>query len=170
MSGDLVQMGDILREANRLDEASAKYAEAVKLVDQSDLPPQVKDATHRNSVLEAGRLAVARGDLATAKTKAAEYATQIAPRKAPFEARQLQELRGSIALAEKRGADAVKELAGANQQDPKVLYLTALAFRESGDARQAAVFAKKAARFNGLSFNYAYVRTRAATLIGPATE
>jgi hypothetical protein len=116
------------------------------------------------------RLAVARGDLATARTKAAEYATLIAPRKAPFEARQLQELRGSIALAEKRGADAVKELSGANQQDPKVLYLTALAFRESGDARQAAVFAKKAARFNGLAFNYAYVRTRAAALIGPATE
>jgi tetratricopeptide (TPR) repeat protein len=170
MSGDLVQMGDILREANRLDDASASYAEAVKLIDQSDVPQQVKDASRRNSVFEASRLAVARGDLATARTKAAEYATLIAPRKAPFEARQLQELRGSIALAEKRGADAVKELSGANQQDPKVLYLTALAFRESGDARQAAVFAKKAARFNGLAFNYAYVRTRAAALIGPATE
>jgi hypothetical protein len=149
---------------------SVSYAEAVKLIDQSDVPQQVKDASRRNSVFEASRLAVARGDLATARTKAAEYATLIAPRKAPFEARQLQELRGSIALAEKRGADAVKELSGANQQDPKVLYLTAVAFRESGDARQAAVFAKKAARFNGLAFNYAYVRTRAAALIGPATE
>ena len=94
----------------------------------------------------------------------------IAARKAPFEVRQLHELRGSIALADKRGAEAVKELAQANQQDPRVLYLTALAFRESGDARQAAVFAGKAARFNGLSFNYAYVRTKAATVIGPATE
>jgi hypothetical protein len=26
MSGDLVQMGDVLREAGRLDEASTKYA------------------------------------------------------------------------------------------------------------------------------------------------
>ncbi len=84
--------------------------------------------------------------------------------------RQLHELRGSIALADKRGAEAVKELAQANQQDPRVLYLTALAFRESGDARQSAVFAKKAARFNGLSFNYAYVRSKAATLVGPSTQ
>jgi tetratricopeptide (TPR) repeat protein len=170
MSGDLVQMGDISREAGRLDEAAAKYAEAVKVIAQSDLPQQVKDGTHRNNVFEEGRLAVARGDLATARTRAAEYATLIAARKAPFEARQLHELRGSIALADKRGADAVKELAGANQQDPKVLYLTALAFRESGDARQAAAYAQKAARFNGLAFNYAYVRTKATTLLGPATQ
>jgi tetratricopeptide (TPR) repeat protein len=170
MSGDLVQMGDILREANRVDEASAKYAEAVKVIDQSEVPQQVKEATRRNHVFEQGRLAVARGDLATARTRATEYATLIAARKAPFEARQLHELRGSIALADKRAAEAVQELAQANQQDPKVLYLTALAFRDSGDARQAAVFAKKAARFNGLSFNYAYVRTKAAAVIGPATE
>ena len=170
MSGDLVLMGDILREGNRLDEAQAKYAEAVKVIDRADLPQQVKDAAHRNHVFEEGRLAAARGDLATARTKAAEYAKLIAVRKAPFEARQLHELRGSIALADKRGAEAVKELAGANQQDPKVLYLTALAFRESGDARQAAAYAKKAAGFNGLAFNYAYVRTRAATLMSPSTE
>jgi lipopolysaccharide biosynthesis regulator YciM len=76
-------------------------------------------------------------------------------------------LRGSIALAEKRAAEAVKELSEANQQDPKVLYLTALAYRDAGDARQAAVFAKKAARFNGLAFNYGYVRGKAAALAGP---
>ena len=170
MSGDLVQMADVLREAGRMDDAAAKYAEAVKVIDQSAVPQQVKDATRRNHVFETSRLAVARGDLGAARSKADEYASLIAARKAPFEVRQLAELRGSIALADKRGAEAVKELTGANQQDPKVLYLTALAFRESGDTRQAAVFAKKAARFNGLSFNYAYVRSKAATISGSATE
>jgi len=170
MSGDLVQMGDVLREAGRLDEASAKYTEAVKVIDQSTVPQQVKDATRRNHVFEAGRVAAARGDLVTARSKADEYAALIAARKAPLEVRQLHELRGSIALADKRGADAVKELTQANQQDPKVLYLTALALREAGDARQAAAFAGKAARFNGLAFNYGYVRTKAATLAGPASQ
>ena len=94
----------------------------------------------------------------------------IAARKAPFEVRQLHELRGSIALAGKRGAEAVEKLTQANQQDPRILDLTALAYREWGNTAQAAVFAKKAARFNGLAFNYAYVRTRAATLAGPATQ
>ena len=35
MSGDLVQMGDVLREAGRFADASAKYAEATKVIDQS---------------------------------------------------------------------------------------------------------------------------------------
>ena len=170
MSGDLVQMGDVLREAGRFDDASAKYAEAVKVIDQSGVPQQVKDATRRNHVFEEARLAAARGDLAAARTGTEKYATLIAARKAPFEVRQLHELRGSIALADKRGAEAVKELTQANQQDPRILYLTALAHRESGDAGQAAAFAKKAARFNGLAFNYAFVRTKAAALVGPATE
>ena len=50
MSGDLVQMGDVLREAGRLDDALAKYTEAVKVIDQSAVPQQVKDATRRNHV------------------------------------------------------------------------------------------------------------------------
>jgi hypothetical protein len=53
---------------------------------------------------------------------------------------------------------------------PKVLYLTALAYRDGGDARQSAVFAKKAAHFNGLAFNYGYLRAKAAALAGPSTE
>ena len=52
MSGDLVQMGDVLREAGRFDDASAKYTEAVKVIDQSAVPQQVKDATRRNHVFE----------------------------------------------------------------------------------------------------------------------
>lgn len=170
MSGDLVQMGDVLREAGRLDDAAAKYAEAVKVIDQAAVPQQVKDATRRNHVFEAGRVAAARGDLAAARSKADEYAALIAARKAPFEVRQLHELRGSIALGDKRAAEAVKELSEANQQDPKVLYLIALAYGDAGDARQAAAFAKKAARFNGLAFNYGYVRAKAAKLAGPPSE
>ena len=170
MSGDLVQMGDVLREAGRLDEAAAKYAEAVKTIDQADVPQQVKEATRRNHVFETSRLAVARGDLAAARSQAAEYATQIEARKAPFELRQLHELRGLIALADHRPAEAVRELALANQQDPRILYVSAQALRESGDAKRAAVFAARAAKFNGLSFNYAYVRTKAARLTGPATD
>ena len=73
MSGDLNLMGDILREAGRLDEASAKYAEAVSVIDKAEVPKELKDATHRNHVFEQGRLAVARNDLPTAKAKASEY-------------------------------------------------------------------------------------------------
>jgi len=170
MSGDLVQMGDVLREAGRLDEAAAKYSEAVAVITKASVPDAVKDNTRRNQIFEEGRLAVARNDLATAKARAAEYAKEVEARKVPFQVRQLHELRGSIALADKRPADALKEFAAANQQDPKILYLTALAHREAGNTREAAAFATKAAKFNGLAFNYGYVRTKAAKLVTPSTE
>ena len=121
----------------------------------------VKEATRRNHVFEEGRVAIARNDVTTAKAKAVEYSRRIAARKAPFEARQQHELAGLIALAEKRNAEAAQEFAQANQQDPRILYLTAVAWQRSGDSRRAATFAAKAAKFNGLAFSYGYVRNKA---------
>ena len=160
MSGDRTQMGDVLREAGRYDEALAQYAEAVALIDRAQVPDGVKAAARRNHVFEQARVAVAKGDLATAKTKAAEYTTQIAGRNAPFEGLQQHELSGLIALAEKRAAAAAQEFAAANQQDPRVLYLTSVALREAGDTQRAATMLAKAAKFNGLSFNYGYIKSK----------
>jgi tetratricopeptide (TPR) repeat protein len=164
MSGDLTQMGDVLREAGRPAEALTKYEEAVAIIDKSSVPDEVKQATRRTHVFEEGRVAVARNDLATAKAKSAEYARQVAPKKRPFEIRQQHELAGMIALAEKDYQTAVNELQAANQQDPRILYLLSLASKGAGDATRAATFATKAANFNGLNFSYGYVRTKARKL------
>jgi tetratricopeptide (TPR) repeat protein len=163
-SGDLVQMGDVLREAGRLDDALAKYGEAVKIMDGSQLPEPVKAATRRNNVFEETRVAVAKRDLATAKTKAAEYARLIAPRNAPFELRQQHELAGLIALAEKRYAAASEEFNQANQRDPRILLLMAEAAQGASDTARATALAQKAAHFNELSFNFAYVKKRASLI------
>jgi tetratricopeptide (TPR) repeat protein len=164
MSGDLTQIGDVLREAGRLDEALAKYNEAVTVINGAQVPEEVKQATRRNHVFEEGRVAVTRNDLPAAKAKAAEYAKQVAVKSVPFEVRQQHELAGMIALAEKRFPAAVDELTKANQQDPRILYLTALAWQGAGDAARAAKFAAKAAKFNGLSFNSAYVKNKAGKM------
>jgi tetratricopeptide (TPR) repeat protein len=166
MSGDLVQMGDVLREAGRLDEAQARYGEAVKLVDASALPTEFKAATRRNHVFEEGRLAVARKDLTTAKARASEYDKLVAPRNAPFEIRQQHELAGLIALAEKRFAAALTEFGQANQRDPRILRLAASAAEGAGDSARAASYATKAAKFNEISFNFAYVRNSARHVPG----
>jgi lipopolysaccharide biosynthesis regulator YciM len=128
------------------------------------VPDEVKQATRRTHVFEEGRVAVARNDLATAKAKSAEYARQVAPKKRPFEVRAQHELAGMIALAEKDYATAVTELQAANQQDPRILYFLALATKGAGDTARAAKFATKAANFNGLAFNYAFVRNKARKL------
>lgn len=161
MSGDLNLMGDVLREAGRLDEALARYAESVAVIEKARVPDEVKAATRRNHLFEQGRVAVARNDLGSAKARAAEYATQVGVRKAPFEVRQQHELLGMIALAEKQFAMAVQEFARANQQDPRVLYLSAVALRGAGDTARASAMAAKAAKFNGLNFSWGYVRQKA---------
>jgi tetratricopeptide (TPR) repeat protein len=161
ISGDLVQMGDVLREAGRLDDALAKYGESVKVMDASQLAEPIKAATRRQVVFEEGRVAVAKHDLATAKSKAADYSRLIAPRNAPFELRQQHELAGMIALAEKRYAAASEEFNQANQRDPRILLLMAEAAQGAGSGEKAAALAQKAAHFNELSFNFAYVKKRA---------
>ena len=44
---------------------------------------------------------------------------------------------GSIALEEKQYDEALAHLAQANQQDPQVIYWTALAYQGKGDAAKA---------------------------------
>jgi len=161
MSGDLVQMGDVLREAGRFDDALAKYGQAVKMIDGSQLADPIKAATRRQNVFEEGRVAATKHDLATAKTRLAEYEKLVAPRNAPFELRQQHELAGMIALDEKRYAAAADELKQANQRDPRVLLFQAQAAQGAGDTARATSLAQKAAHFNELSFNFAYVKSKA---------
>jgi tetratricopeptide (TPR) repeat protein len=170
MSGDLTAMGDVLREAGRNAEALAKYTQAVAAIEKAQVPEEVKEATRRNHVFEESRAALARNDVATGKARAAEYAKQVAVKKVPFEVRQQHELAGLIALADGQHAAAAKEFAQSNQQDPRILYLTAVALRGAGNAQGAATFAAKAAKFNGLSFNYAYVRAKAQKIGSTSLE
>jgi tetratricopeptide (TPR) repeat protein len=165
LSGVLNQMGDVLLEAGRVDEAAAKYQEQVATIGKADVPAQVKEATQRQALFEAARVELARKDLAAAKAKTAAYATAVAVKKLPFEVRQSHELAGQLALAQKDYAAAVAELRQANDQDPRVLYLLALALEGAGDGPQAREVGAKAADFNALSPNYGYVRGKAKAMI-----
>jgi tetratricopeptide (TPR) repeat protein len=164
VSQDLIQTGDILREAGRIDAATAKYKESIDAIEKAQVPEEVKENTRRNAIFEDGRLAVARNDLATAKAKLAEYTSRVDVKKVPFEVRQQHELAGIIALAEKQYAAAADHLTQANQQDPRVLYLNALALEGAGQRDQAAAMASEAANFNGLAFNWVFVADKAKKL------
>jgi hypothetical protein len=64
----------------------------------------------------------------------------------------------------------VEELGQANQRDPRVLLLMARASQGAGNNERAAVLANKAAHFNELSFNFAYVKSKAARFGSAATD
>jgi tetratricopeptide (TPR) repeat protein len=166
MSGDLNLMAEVLLEAGRPDQALEKYREQVQAMDAAQVLDDVKEATRRVALYNEAKVALAKKDVASAKAKAKEYAEKVAVKKNTFEVWLQHELAGRIALTEGASAVAVAELKLSNQQDPRVLYLLAKALEASGDASRAREVGKKAADFNGLAFNYAFVRPKAKKVAG----
>lgn len=160
-SGDLNQMGDILLEAGKPDEAAARYAQSTETMNGASVPEEVKAATRRQALFDEARVALARKDVKTARAKADAYAKEVAVKSVPFEVRQQHEIAGLVALQEGDHARAAAELGLANQQDPRVLYHLGLAYKGLGETAKAKEALSAAANFNGLSFNYAFVRAKA---------
>ena len=168
LAGTHAQAGNILLEAGRLDEAAARFKERDLTIAKADVAVQVKDGAKRQALFDEARVALGRNDLGTAKSKAAAYAAAVAAIKIPFELRQSRELAGRIALAEKDYKTAAAAFREANQQDPRVLYLTALADQGKGDLLAAKQASAQAADWNALSPTYGYVRGKAKTLLKTA--
>jgi tetratricopeptide (TPR) repeat protein len=162
MSGDAVSMGDILLDAGRPDEARRRYAQALGLVSGSSLSAEVKEDAKLGDHYAMARVALKKNDLGTARSEAAEYLRGAEARHNEFRIRQAHALNGMVALQEKNSEQAIAELAQANQQDPYVLYMTALAFQRSGDVGKAKELSEQAANMNTLpTLDYAFIRMKA---------
>ncbi|HEY7723844.1 MAG TPA: tetratricopeptide repeat protein [Anaeromyxobacteraceae bacterium] len=165
MSGDLVQMGQILLHAGRHGEAAERFAQAVKVAAGADVPDEVKENVRRNQLYYQARVAIERGDLKAAAARSEAYRTAAAAKKIPFELRRIHELAGLLALHQKSWAEAVAQLEQAGQQDPEVLFHLALAHLGRGDAARARQLLAGVADFNELNLNWAFVRARARKLL-----
>jgi tetratricopeptide (TPR) repeat protein len=161
---DLNFKGNILLEAGRADDAAAAFQAQIEASERSPNPDEVKEGWRRNTLYDQARVALAKRDLITAKACAVSYARQVAARRLPGELSWSHELTGMIALADRKPRVAVAELAQANQQDPRVLYLYAAAVVDAGDAENARTAIRKAAEWNALSLNYGFVRAKAKAL------
>jgi tetratricopeptide (TPR) repeat protein len=162
MSGDAVSTGDILLNAGRADEARKRYDESLALITKSSFPAEVKEDATLADHYNKARVALAKNDLGTAKSEAADYMKGAEAKQNDFRVRQAHVLAGLIAQQEKRFDDAIAELGKANQQDPYVIYLTALAYRGKGDAAKAKELSQQAATSYTLpTLNYAFVRSKA---------
>jgi len=162
MTGDLQLKANILLEAGKYDAAKQSFEQALKTTKDSGLSQQVKDNAERFSHYNFARVAVAKKDLAAAKTETEAFRKGTEAAKNANQLKLVHELAGRIALEEKNYDAAIAELGQANQQNPDVLYLTAQAYKAKGDTANAKSFFTKAAKFNSLpQLNYAFVRTRA---------
>jgi len=162
MSGDLGTMGNILYESGKYDEALAKFEKSLQLIEASNLSAAIKENARRGQLYNAGRVALMKKDLATAKAKAEEFRAPSEAAKNTFQIWLAHELAGSIALAEKNYDQAIAHFQKANQQNPCTFYRLALAYEGKGDMKNAKAACLKAARFNALSnMNYAFMRKKA---------
>ncbi|HEY7472938.1 MAG TPA: tetratricopeptide repeat protein [Gemmatimonadota bacterium] len=161
ISGDDGLIGRTLLDLGDVEAAAARFASSVEAIEKADVPEGIKEATRRNHIYNEALVALASGDLARAKDRAAAYHTAVQKPAVPFEMRQDHELMGRIALAEGKGAEAVAHFEQANQQDPRVLLLTARAHEAAGNGAAAADLIRQAADFNQLSFPLSYVRSEA---------
>jgi hypothetical protein len=85
--------------------------------------------------------------------------------------RLAHELAGRVALEKKDYQTAAAELDQANGQDPRVLFLRALAVKGNGDQAGALALARKAAEFNSINnVNYAFVRRDAQRFVESAQK
>lgn len=165
MSTDLTRMGHILLEADAPEGALARFHDSLAIVQEADVPLQVKEFRERATLYFEARAALAQGLIEIAEHKTRMYAVRVEAHRIPSEVRQLHELKGRIALHRENFPWALEEFGQANQRDPRVLYLTALAYRGQGDSSRARFYSERAAKFNGIDFNYAFVRERANRML-----
>jgi tetratricopeptide (TPR) repeat protein len=165
MSTDLTRMGHILLEAGAPEGALARFRDSLAIVEEAEVPLQVKEFRERATLYFEARAALSQELIEIAEHKTRMFAVRVEAHQIPAEIRRLHELKGRIALHRENYRWALEEFEQANQQDPRVLYLTALAYRGQGDHSRARDYGKRAAKFNGIDFNYAFVRERAQRML-----
>ncbi len=166
MAADLNTMGTVALDAGQPDRALGYFRQAEATMERAPVSFDVKEGARRNLTYFAARAAIARGDRDEARSLAAQYQDAVAAKSIPFEERRVAELNGTIALTDGDYATALDELAGADQQNPRILYLQALAHAGTGDREAAQRLARQVAEFNELNPQLAFVRSDAREMAG----
>lgn len=164
MFDDLLLIGDVLLAAGEPDRAEDSFRRAVEVLGQAAVDEEFLATARRNRHYHLARVALARGDLETAAGKTKEYLA-LARREIPLEKHRAHELAGRVALERGELDTALRELAAADQEDPRILYYQALAWRARGDREKTEELARRAAEFNELHLGHAVVRERARRLL-----
>ncbi|HEY6185618.1 MAG TPA: tetratricopeptide repeat protein [Terriglobales bacterium] len=167
MAADLQAKGNILAEAMKYDDAAKTFDRSHEMIQTSSLSKEIKDNATLLHHFNMTGIAIAKKDLASAKTHVDAYLKGAEASKNPAQMKQAHELAGRIALAQKDYDKAISELQQANLQDPRNFYRLSSAYQAKGDSDKAHEMCKKAAEFNPLpQLPYAFVRTKAQKMAG----
>ena len=162
MAFDCQLKGNILLEMGKPDQARGEFERGLKLIEGSNLSAEIKNNARLVHHYNLARVLAGKRDLAGAKSQADDFRKGAEASRNPAQVKQVHELDGIIALAERDYEKAVAELQQANQQNPQNLYRLCQAYQARKDTGKAKEFCGRAANFNSLpQMNYAFVRTRA---------
>jgi tetratricopeptide (TPR) repeat protein len=162
MAADLQAKGNILEQMGKHDLAAKTFDQSLKLIEDSNLSQEIKNNATLLHHFNSAAVAIAKRDLAGAKTHAEQFRKGAEATKNDAQVKQAHELAGRIALAEKDYGKAVAELQQANLQNPQNLYRLSAAYRGQGDSAKAQEYLKKTAEFNPLpALPYAFIRAKA---------
>lgn len=162
MAGDLVVMGDIALEAGDVAGAEGRYRRALEVVEGApDVTAANKDNQRRLAIYNGAKVALAKGDLATAKAQSSSLTEKVAASGSAFQKRLAHEIIGRIALAEKQWDRAIGALEQSNLLDPYNVYRLSQAHAGRGDAARAQKLMGDARQDNTLTnLNLAWVRLK----------
>jgi len=166
MAGDLISMGNICLETGRNDEALNHYQMSLRIVEASGLSGEVKENARRADLYNIARVALAKGDLVTAKEKQGEFRRRAEEINSPLQIQLAHELEGLIALQEKAYEEALTEFQQASQEDAYNIFRMALVYQGKGDQEKAREYFERAVRVNTVSdLNYAFIKGRAKQML-----
>lgn len=163
----------VLSQTGNGNGAGAQVDKAAAALAAASLPPAVKDRMERQTTLARARVLAAQGQTREAVAEVAKVQPAIEKRQIPAEVRALNEVRGTVALKQKRYRTALAHFAKADDQSPFVMYQRAVAAGRLGQQRLAASLLDKVANWNVNDLGYALVRqgaTDKAAAVAVATS
>ncbi len=165
MIADLGTLGDLLIEVGPIDQARARYEKAKEIADSTDVPAGVKEFAHQVWLSGLVRVTLHNQDFQAAHAAAAEFKKEADKSHDPAFKQAYQQLAGMIALNEKKYDNALAELRKADQRSPRTLLLMGQAYAAKGDNAKAKEFLTKAANFNEVNIEFAFVHAEAKQLL-----
>lgn len=170
MGGISEYRGDMLLVADKTEEALAAYTESLAHRRQADINDANKAQAERTYLFKSALTAMVANDIESSQATAAKYRAAVEANGTLFERRRVHELTGYLAMEDEDKSIAVAELAQASQINPIVLYWSAVANKNAGNADAARDLADRAANRNTLSGNLPFFRQQALQLLEELSE
>lgn len=151
----------VLLDTGQANAAAAHLAAARAAIETSAVADAVKARQRLVASLMEVRILGAQGKTSEADAALARTAALVSRRNNPYEAEELHEVQGLLALQQGRHADAIAHLAQAGKTDPYVLFQHATALEGAGRPAEAAAVYRQVADWNEGGLGYALVRAKA---------